>query len=124
MREITSIEDQSRGRVSYLLERDGDKHVVTMERRDVERLGAVAILEDMGFGDWIDTKRVNVEQRSQIIGTVPHDFDPLMIRSLSPLYDPRGGDFKRNAYCWLASPSLCPGDFDAIPGFVWNRQAK
>lgn len=121
MREITSIEDQSRGRVSYLLERGEDKQVVTMERRDVERLGAVAILEDMGFGDWIDTKRVNVEQRGQIIGTVPHEFDPLMIRSLSPLYLPRGGDFSRKRNSWVASPSLCPGDFDAIPGFVWKR---
>lgn len=65
---------------------------------------------------------VPVHQFGRLIGTVPGNFHPGMIKSRSFFYEPRHGDFIRKKYHWEASPTLGSGDLDAIPGFIRSRE--
>ena len=66
-------------------------------------------------------QRVSVFQRGRKIGTVPIHFKPHRIKSKTPLYKPEPGDFTRRMDDgWDVCNSLCPGDLNAIPEFVWD----
>lgn len=70
------------------------------------------------------TERVDVMQEGRKIGTVPPSFDPAAIKSTSFMYDPRPGDFRFDGSAWVASNMLGPGDLEAVPGFVWDREQR
>lgn len=61
--------------------------------------------------------RLPLMQEGRQIGSLPASFDPTRIKSMSWLYDPRPGDFRRVGDAWVASPTLGPGDLEAVPGF-------
>jgi hypothetical protein len=67
------------------------------------------------------TEPTAVYQHGMKIGTVPPGFDPARIKSTSPWYSPRPGDFVRDGDHWVAARTLGPGDLEAVPGFVWDR---
>lgn len=75
-----------------------------------------------GAGYVAMTDRVPVFQCGRKVGTVPPDFDPLRIRSTNWLYDARPDDFRQEGLTWVASRTLGPGDLEAVPGFVWDRE--
>ena len=56
------------------------------------------------------------------VGSVPATFDPIAIKSTNWLYEPRAGDFRRDGKNWVVDKMLGPGDLEAVPGFVWDRQ--
>jgi len=68
------------------------------------------------------TERIPVMQHGRKVGTVPPDFDPMRIKSTNWLYDARPGDFRQEGLTWVASRALGPGDLEAVPGFVWDRE--
>src|SRR5262245_54834958 len=74
-----------------------------------------------GEGRVSATERVAVLQDGRRIGTVPPEFDPSTIRSMSFFYDVRPGDFRRDGDVWVAHTMLGAGDLEAVPGFVWDR---
>lgn len=78
----------------------------------------------LGSGVVDRTERVPVMQGGQQIGTVPPSFDPTKIKSASFWYEPRRGDFVLDGETWVASRTLGPGDLEAVPGFVWGRNAE
>lgn len=112
---IPNYEDDARGVVTYEL-RGGTR--VCISARGVRAVGAASIIRDMGLGHLLPTDRVPVVQEGRQIGTLPPDFDPMFIKSRSPLYDPQPGDFLRQGAVWIAARALGPGDLDAVPGFV------
>jgi hypothetical protein len=75
-----------------------------------------------GSGTAEQTARVAVMQDGVQIGTLPPTFEPTKIKSVSWLYQPRDGDFKRDGDAWVANSALGPGDLEAVPGFVWERK--
>jgi hypothetical protein len=87
---------------------------------DVAKYGLRATLLAQGL-DLIDDS-MPVYQAGRKIGTVPGDFEPSRIKSKSFLYEPRPGDFIRETDRWVADKGLGHGDFDAIPGFVWDME--
>jgi hypothetical protein len=95
---------------------------ITLDGRAVREYGAPRILRDMGYGHLLPTERVPVMQEGRRIGTMEPYFDPLSVKSTSPFYDVREGDFKREGDVWIASRTLGPGDLEAVPGFVWDRK--
>ena len=56
----------------------------------------------MGFSDWDPS----------------WGFDPHNIKSTSPFYSPRAGDFVVTHDKVLAAPNLGSGDLEAVPGFI------
>lgn len=112
---IESFEDQMNGVRTYEMH-DGRRIRITEEA--VCKYGAVKILRDMGYQ--FPTERVPVIQHGKRIGSVPGDFDHMHIKSKSPWYDPRPGDFVRKGEEWVASRTLGPGDLEAVPGFTYE----
>lgn len=104
----------SRGRVSTYAASDGKR--IDLDEHLLEKVGLIRLLREHGY-EMIDDS-LPVYQRGRKVGTVPGGFNPTRVKSKTFLYDPRPGDFTRREDHWEASPSLCPGDFDAIPGFV------
>jgi hypothetical protein len=117
MRKIESPEDQMRGTVTYELD---DGRFICLDARQVRDYGLEEMLK--GYGVDVPKGRVPVFQRGRQIGTVPATFEPAAIKSMSFLYDVRPGDFYRTSEGWEASKTMGPGDFEAVPGFVWDRQ--
>ena len=113
MRLLENIEDQMNGVMTFELD-DGRR--VRLDARAVEIYGAAKIIASMGI-EVNKGKPVPVFQDGQMIGTVPFDFEPALIRSRTMLYDPRPGDFRRTKAGWEASRQLGPGDLLAIEGF-------
>ena len=72
-----------------------------------------------GTGRAVSAEPIPVMQHGRRVGYLPPSFDPTAIRSTSFLYDPRPGDFRREADVWVASRTLGPGDLESVPGFVW-----
>lgn len=105
-----------RGVVTYQV---GEGQMITVDAQSVEEVGIGVILAEHGYD--LPTERVPVYQRDRKVGSIPAMFDPLNIRSASFFYEPRRGDFKREADKWVAARNLGPGDLDAIEGFIWDR---
>lgn len=98
----------------------GDGRRVNVDVLLIERYGLKETLRSMGVS--VDAgNRISVFQEGVKIGSVPAYFHPSRIVSTSFLYEPRGGDFTWKDGCWVASPNLGDGDFEAIEGFVWDR---
>lgn len=114
MRLIESYEDQMNGVVTYQLD-DGRR--IRVDERAAKEYGAARIIRE-SLGVDIPITGVAIYQFGKRIGTVPSDFEPSMIKSLSYFYDPRPGDFTRDASGWIAGRSLGRGDINAIPGFI------
>lgn len=113
MRLIESIEDQMNGVMTFDLD-DGRR--VRLDARAVMDFGAAKLLALAGI-EVNKGKPVLVYQHGEMVGTVPFDFEPALIKSKTMLYEPRPGDFRRTKMGWEASPQLGPGDLLAITGF-------
>lgn len=107
------------GSVTYEL--SGGRYI-KFDGRMIREHGIAELLRHAGLADEIPSGRVDVMQRGKKIGTVPATFEPMSIKSSSLLYEPRGGDFVRKGDAWVADKMLGPGDLEAVPGFVWDRQ--
>lgn len=114
MRLIESIEDQMNRVMTFELD---DGRLIRLDARDVELHGAAKLIASMGI-EVNKGKPVPVFQDGQMVGTVPFDFEPALIKSKSILYEPRPGDFKRTKKGWEATIYLGQGDLMSIPGFV------
>ena len=97
-----------------------DDQWLDVDPRDLKKYGIEEILKMHGITP--PSGRVDVKQDGLKIGTVPANFEPSCIKSTSFFYDPRPGDFKREGDVWIADKMLGPGDLDAVPGFVWDRE--
>jgi hypothetical protein len=121
MRRLDSNDDLMNGVVTYEF---GDGHRICLDERAVREYGAETIIRDMGYGYFLETKRLPVMQNGKQVGTLPPNFDALMVRSRSPFYDVRPGDFIRQGDVWTASKMLGRGDLEAVPGFVWDKSSS
>ncbi|MEO6381997.1 MAG: hypothetical protein ABIO35_08365 [Nitrobacter sp.] len=117
MTRIDSIEDAIKGIVTYDLT-DGKR--ISFDARVVEEYGAAELLRRSGHGHLLPTERVAVMWHGRKAGTMSPYFDPYTVKSKSPWYTPRREDFTRDGETWVASPTLGPGDLEAIPGFAWE----
>lgn len=120
MKRIESIEDQMNGVVTYELSNGKRLRIAKVA---LEYSSPAEILRRAGYGHLIPTERVPVMWAGRKAGTLPGDFDPVFIKSKTWLYDPRPGDFVREGEVWVASNKLGPGDLEAVPGFVWDRES-
>jgi hypothetical protein len=118
MRKIESVMDDMRGQVTYEVAPD---RYITLDARVVREHGLAEVMKF--YGVKMPTGRLPVFQRGRWIGSLPAAFEPISIKSASFFYDVRPGDFTRTGDGWQAANTLCPGDFESIPGFVWNREA-
>lgn len=112
VRKIDNIEKERKGIETYEFD-DGRR--VDVSRSAVRRFGLETVLKHKGCA--ICTDRVPVFQNGRKVGSVPWDFYPARIRSTSPLYEPRAGDFVRKEDGWHADIHLGYGDLGAVPGF-------
>jgi hypothetical protein len=119
MRKIESVVNDMRGIVTYELTKD---RWIDLDARAVAEFGAARLIREAGYGHLLETERVAVFQHGRKVGTVPPNFEPLNIKSNTFMYDVRPGDFKRDGDKWIASRTLGPGDLEAVPGFVWERE--
>lgn len=117
MRKIESLEDEMCDLVTYEL---GDGQRISLSARVVRGYGIEAVLQGTPYADDLPTERVAVKQWGRVIGTVPGAFDPTLAKSKSFFYDFRRGDFVRDGDSWKAAHNMGPGDFEAVPGFVWE----
>jgi len=115
MKRIDSTEDDKRGVITYEL---SDGQWVTLDARAVREIGAVTLLRRMKLGHLLPTERVPVMQYGRRVGTLPPDFDPLLARSNSFLFDYRPGDLRREGNAWIARRTLGASDLDCLVGFV------
>lgn len=113
MRRIESPLDHVRTTVTYDL---GDGRCVTLDVRAIREFGLARVLK--AYGVEMPTERLPVIQHGRRIGTMPPDFDPDFVRSLSFLYDPRPGDFRREGDTWVVGRTLGGSDVDCVAGFV------
>lgn len=120
MRRIENDEKQfMRGVVTYEL---SDGRRIDFDAKAVREYGVEKLMRHAGLGDMIPSGRLDVWQHGRKIGTVPATFDPMAIKSTNFFYDVRQGDFVRDGDKWTAHRTLGPGDLEAVPGFVWDRQ--
>lgn len=119
MRRIESLEDRKNRVETYEFD-DGRR--ITFDAYMIEQIGLAEAMRRAGVK--LDERPAPVLHRGRRIGTVPCDFDPTRIKSLSFLYEPRPGDFVRRGDHWDAADTMMPGDFSAIPGFVWDKPAS
>ena len=115
MKRLESIADEMRGTVTYELP---DGRWVTFGARAVREYGIAELMRSEGLEQFIPTERLPVIRNGRRIGTMAPDFDPSNIKSTSPFYDPRAGDFRREGDAWIADRTLGAGDPDCVVGFV------
>lgn len=118
---IDSIEDEMQDVVTYEL---GDGKRFCVEGRALRKYGLATLLKHTPYASALPTERLPVRQHGRIVGTMAPDFDPMLIKSKSFLYDPRPGDFKLDGDEWIAAKELGLGDLEAIPGFVRDREGQ
>ena len=119
MRRIESFGDEMMGRVTYEL---APGKWVQFDVRDLREHGLANLLRYEGLEQYIPTERLPVIRNGRRIGTMPPDFDPAAIKSLSFLYDPRPGDFRREGDTWVVDRTMGGGDVDCVVGFI--REAE
>lgn len=117
MRRIESPMDHERGTVTYDL---GDGRHATFDARMVQEAGLTAVMD--AYGVEMPTERVPVMQYGKRIGTLPPDFDPAFARSISFMYDPRPGDFRREGDVWVVGRTMGASDVDCVSGFIRDDQ--
>lgn len=113
MRRIESPLDYMRGTVTYEL---ADGRYATFDARTIQQYGLARLMEAHGVE--MPTERLPVIQHGKRIGTMAPDFDPDFVHSISFLYDPRPGDFKREGDAWIVGRTLGASDVDCVAGFV------
>jgi hypothetical protein len=123
--EITCPECRGRGKMEYVAPRpmprmsamnaaiDGTETVQKLTK-NCETCG--------GTGRTNSKEPVPVIQHGRRIGWLSPSFDPNNFKSTNWLYDARPGDFVREGNHWIAARTLGPGDLEAVPGFVWDRE--
>lgn len=116
---LESVEDDMQGVLTY---RFPNGQCLRVDRHMVQEFGLREIARAMGCDHLLPTERIPVIQDGCRVGTVPGYFEPLAIRSESYFYEPRPGDFVRRGDVWVADRLLGPGDLEAVPGFVWDRE--
>lgn len=97
----------------------GDGRLCAFGASDVRRYGLEELLQSMDIQ--LSSERMPVFQRGKRIGSLPAIFNPVAWRVTSPFVDLRDGDFRLDADGWHAAKTLCPGDLEAVEGFVWER---
>lgn len=112
MEKIESLEDEWKGVVTYRL---SDGRMAQFDKHAVREHGVAALMRELG--EHVSSERIPVMRCGRKVGTLPGDFDPDNIKSLSFLYDPRPGDFRREGDTWIAAKNLGGGDLEAVPGF-------
>lgn len=117
MKETTNTYDHMMRIRRFEWEKDGKAFLVKLDVEAIQHYGLRELLEKHGAK--IPDGRLPVFQGDREIGTLPEFYIP---QSTSFLYDPRAGDFIRDGDKYIASPSLGPGDFEAIPSFRWKRK--
>jgi hypothetical protein len=118
VRLIESIEDQMRGVVTYELP-NGQR--ACFDARTVQKYGLAELMRAEGLGEFVPTERLPVMHHGERVGTMSPEFDPNNVKSLSFMYDPRPGDFKREGDVWVAARTLGYGDLEAISGFERDK---
>lgn len=113
MRRIENHLDEMRGTITYEL--DGGRRI-TFDARAVREYGLARLADSYGIK--MPTERTPVIHDGRRVGTMAPDFDPAAVRSVSFIYDPRPGDFRREGDTWIAARNLGPGDLDCVAGFV------
>lgn len=113
MRRIESPLDEMRDTITYEL---GDGRFATFDALTVRKVGLAPLMA--AYDIEMPTERLPVIHHGRRVGTMAPDFDPSTIRSLSFMYDPRPGDFRRDGDTWIAGRTLGPGDLDCVTGFV------
>lgn len=113
MRRIESPLDHVHGTVTYELP---DGRWATFEVHTVRKYGLAELLRAEGVE--MPTERLPVIQHGRRIGTMPPDFDPAFVRSISFIYDPRPGDFRREGDTWVVARNMGAGDVDCVAGFI------
>lgn len=116
MKRVKSVEDEMSGFFTYDL---GDGRFLKVTQEEVFTFGLETVLRHYGVEP--STERVPVFQNGREIGSFPACFEPGAVRSSSPLYAIRNGDFERDGDRWVASRDLGPSDFEAVPGFCWSH---
>ncbi|MCJ2009222.1 hypothetical protein [Methylobacterium sp. J-092] len=111
---IESARDDEDGIARYRL---NDRRIVVFDTHVLREIGLTEALRRVGIEPASQGQRMPVLQDGQMIGTVPSDFEPELIRSRSAHYETQPGDFRREGNAWIASQRLGQGDFEAIPGF-------
>jgi hypothetical protein len=117
MKRLESLIDDARGTVTYDL---GNGRHATFDARAVRKYGLAKLMESIG--EEIPTKRIPVFQYGRRIGTMPPDFDPANVRSISFMYDPRPGDFHREGDTWVVGRTMGAGDVDCVAGFIRDTE--
>ncbi len=112
---LDSIEDEMKGVITYQL---ADGRRVCFDARTVREYGVAALMGGIGEADQVPTERVPVIFHGRRVGTLPGDFDAQNVKSLSWLYNPRPGDFKREDGAWIVGRAVGPGDLEAVAGFI------
>lgn len=111
---VENLVDVGSGIARYRL---SDGRIVALDEEKVRKVGIAEVLREMGYEDYVPTKRLDVHQDGQKVGSVPPHFDPSVVRTRAWLAESLPGDFRREGDIWVASQAIGPRDFDVIPGF-------
>jgi hypothetical protein len=117
MKRLEGPLDYERGTVTYELP-DGRR--ATFDARAIRQFGLARLMD--AYDIERPTERLPVLYHGRRVGTMAPDFDPASIRSLSFMYDPRPGDFRREGDSWIVGRTVGPGDLDCVAGFVRDHQ--
>lgn len=107
--------NEFQGTVTYAV---GNGRFIDLDLNTVRRYGAATLLRAYVPGYEPPTERLPVIHHGRRIGTMAPDFDPDNVKSNSPWYDARPGDFVREGDTWVANRTLGASDPDCVVGFL------